>query len=192
MDLGRNPVVIVAHPDDETLWCGGLIIRLAQAGAKVEVIACSIPQAGAFRAWHLYEACARLGAAAGFVLPFVERKRSPLVGLNEINLSSYSGIITHGPDGEYGHPHHKQVHAHLSSREVHLPRAFISYSGPCTHELTLTDDERARKLIALKAYRTMDTIRDKSGNVAGIEKWRHLLQRYGDEILSTERYNYAP
>ncbi len=35
---GRRSVVFSPHPDDETLGCGGLIIKKRQAGARVQVI----------------------------------------------------------------------------------------------------------------------------------------------------------
>ncbi len=37
-DLGRPAVVFAPHPDDETLGCGGTIIRKLAQGAKVEVV----------------------------------------------------------------------------------------------------------------------------------------------------------
>jgi LmbE family N-acetylglucosaminyl deacetylase len=38
-------VVLVAHPDDESLGAGGLLARLASAGAQVEVLLCSAGEA---------------------------------------------------------------------------------------------------------------------------------------------------
>lgn len=37
-DLGRPAIVFAPHPDDETLGCGGTIIRKLAQGAKVEVV----------------------------------------------------------------------------------------------------------------------------------------------------------
>jgi LmbE family N-acetylglucosaminyl deacetylase len=37
-DLGRPAIVFAPHPDDETLGCGGTILRKLAQGAKVEVI----------------------------------------------------------------------------------------------------------------------------------------------------------
>jgi LmbE family N-acetylglucosaminyl deacetylase len=37
-DLGRPAIVFAPHPDDETLGCGGTIVRKLAQGAKVEVV----------------------------------------------------------------------------------------------------------------------------------------------------------
>jgi LmbE family N-acetylglucosaminyl deacetylase len=37
-DLGRSAIVFAPHPDDETLGCGGTIVRKLALGAKVEVV----------------------------------------------------------------------------------------------------------------------------------------------------------
>src|SRR4029450_6157122 len=43
---GRTVLGIFAHPDDESLACGGTLARLADAGAKVVVICASHGEAG--------------------------------------------------------------------------------------------------------------------------------------------------
>jgi LmbE family N-acetylglucosaminyl deacetylase len=37
-DLGRSAVVFAPHPDDETLGCGGTVLRKKAAGAKVHIV----------------------------------------------------------------------------------------------------------------------------------------------------------
>jgi LmbE family N-acetylglucosaminyl deacetylase len=37
-DLGRSAIVFAPHPDDETLGCGGTIIRKKRAGAAVRIV----------------------------------------------------------------------------------------------------------------------------------------------------------
>ncbi|HKS53343.1 MAG TPA: N-acetyl-1-D-myo-inositol-2-amino-2-deoxy-alpha-D-glucopyranoside deacetylase [Pseudonocardiaceae bacterium] len=43
---GRRVVVVHAHPDDETLWTGGMIARYAAAGVKVTLVTCTLGEQG--------------------------------------------------------------------------------------------------------------------------------------------------
>jgi N-acetyl-1-D-myo-inositol-2-amino-2-deoxy-alpha-D-glucopyranoside deacetylase len=78
--LARRLVVVHAHPDDETLWTGGMIARYAAAGAAVTLVTCTLgeqgevltaelrglaadraDQLGGYRVAELRAACAALG-----------------------------------------------------------------------------------------------------------------------------------
>lgn len=80
MTAPRRLVVVHAHPDDETLWTGGMIARYASAGVAVTVVTCTLgeqgevitdelrglaadgaDQLGGYRVAELYAACALLG-----------------------------------------------------------------------------------------------------------------------------------
>src|SRR5882672_1990187 len=79
---GRTVLGIFAHPDDESLACGGTLARLADAGAHVVIVCASHGEAGsicdpalvpdgdlgAVRVRELGEAAAVLGAAEVIVL----------------------------------------------------------------------------------------------------------------------------
>src|SRR5258706_2680954 len=43
---GRTILAVFAHPDDESLACGGTLARLADAGARVVVLCASKGEAG--------------------------------------------------------------------------------------------------------------------------------------------------
>jgi N-acetyl-1-D-myo-inositol-2-amino-2-deoxy-alpha-D-glucopyranoside deacetylase len=76
----RRMVVVHAHPDDETLWTGGMIARYAAAGVSVTLVTCTLgelgevlveelrglaadraDQLGGYRVAELHAACAVLG-----------------------------------------------------------------------------------------------------------------------------------
>jgi N-acetyl-1-D-myo-inositol-2-amino-2-deoxy-alpha-D-glucopyranoside deacetylase len=76
----RRLVLVHAHPDDETLWTGGMIARYAAAGVQVTLVTCTLgeqgevipaelrglaadqaDQLGGYRVGELRAACAALG-----------------------------------------------------------------------------------------------------------------------------------
>lgn len=146
--------VIVAHPDDEVLWAGGLMLTFP---GDWLVICASIPGRDPFRAYLFYEACRRLGAV-GQILPFPETnalKRLPLPHLAYMpDLSAFDVIVTHGLRGEYGNTHHVQLHHAVGGRYPGIPMVFFDYGTAAAGDINieLSEAMAARKLHALKAY----------------------------------------
>jgi LmbE family N-acetylglucosaminyl deacetylase len=132
-------LTIIAHPDDETMLSGGTLILLARARAEVyylcatrgeggevgEPPVCERQDLGTIREQEMRCAVQTLGGAGVEFLDYTD----PLVGENEelhpyttdfdglvANLINYiqqlkpNVIITHGSNGEYGHPAHKLTH----------------------------------------------------------------------------------
>lgn len=166
----RRAVAVLAHPDDESLWCGGLIGR---SDLDWTVICCSIPHADPIRAYQFFQACEVLGAK-GRLLPFGER--AGLFRIDEIDLSSFDLVLTHGRNGEYGHPQHIELHDRLRERVPDRLRT-IGYrkdgAGRFSHPL----DSIAKqiKLAALRCYSAVSPTDRKP-------KWEALLEYYGSRF----------
>jgi LmbE family N-acetylglucosaminyl deacetylase len=130
---------IVAHPDDETMICGGTLAALAERGIEIHVLCatrgeggelgeppvCSREDLGRVREAEMRCACRTLGVRQVGFLDYED----PLVGPDN-GLSAFAEdeeelrdhllahlrrtrpdiVITHGRDGEYGHPAHKLLH----------------------------------------------------------------------------------
>lgn len=130
---------VVAHPDDETMLCGGTLAALAARGLDIHVLCatrgeggelgepplCTREELGRVREDEMRCACQTLGARQVTFLDYVD----PLVG-PEDSLSPFTAdelglqdhlmihmrdlrpdiVLTHGRDGEYGHPAHKLLH----------------------------------------------------------------------------------
>lgn len=124
-----------AHPDDETILAGGTLALLARAGAQVDYLCatrgeggetgepplCTQEQLGEVRSREMTCAVRALGGHSLAFLPYAD----PLVGEGE-TLYPYTddfdtlvaqlqdiltqhkpdAVITHGSNGEYGHPAH--------------------------------------------------------------------------------------
>jgi SAM-dependent methyltransferase len=176
-DLASGKIaVIVAHPDDEILWCGGLLIR----NKGFDVICCSIPYRDPERVLGFFKAMKMLGHHP-FLLPFSEESaNTPLKNLNLISLQDYEIIITHNEQGEYGHLHHQQVNQHITQNFFKKIYSFGFGNGKIVCELS--PEEQAKKLTALKCYS------HKSSTDSGLLKWDALLRRYNID-LSIETYN---
>lgn len=168
-------VVIVAHPDDETLWAGGLLIRNP---GDWTIICCTIPRADPIRAVKFHEACKILGAE-GQVFPQQEPPANePITWLDEIDLSPFDHIVTHNAAGEYGHCQHKSVNRHVVRKYGKKHITTFGHTSPAVgtcgaHKIELTEFESARKLKALKCYDHLHPY--EGGNPP---KWEALLHRY--------------
>ena len=106
--------VIVAHPDDETLWAGGMILMHPEWDCKVFTLCrASDPD----RAPKFYQALFRLGALGYLAdlddgseqIPLSENDVQQAI-LNYTDNSHFDLILSHGPRGEYTrHRRHEEV-----------------------------------------------------------------------------------
>jgi len=130
---------IVAHPDDETIFVGGTLAMLAGEGFEVHIVSATRGEGGergdpplaaekdlgVWRERELRCAARALGAAAVHILGYVD----PPVGADG-RLFAYTEdltglsrrlahlledlnpvlLLTHGSEGEYGHPAHVLTH----------------------------------------------------------------------------------
>jgi LmbE family N-acetylglucosaminyl deacetylase len=149
---------LVAHPDDETILCGGTLALLAARGVEVHVTSLTRGEGGEMgepplarraglgqlREAEMVCAVGKLGGKSLTFLGYVD----PTVGpSNELNAPEHdpamlSGqiiaslkqtgaqvLLTHGSNGEYGHPAHKLMHtAALIAVAALGPAAPLVYS----------------------------------------------------------------
>ena len=134
-----NILAFFAHPDDETMLCGGLLALLSKAGHNVQYLSCTRgeggecgdppvceqEQLGTIRELELKCAVNVLGGKSLSFLDYMD----PLIGPDNtlfsftndpgklskeladfIKKNDIEVLITHGSDGEYGHPGHLTVY----------------------------------------------------------------------------------
>jgi LmbE family N-acetylglucosaminyl deacetylase len=153
-----NVLAFFAHPDDETMMAGGTLARLVRSGLQVHYYSatrgeggevgepprCTREQLGDVREQELVRAVGALGGKSltflGYVDPTVgpdntlsAPKHDPvmLAGqiVNSIKQFAPEVVITHGSDGEYGHPAHKGTHAAVLAAVASLAEsALLVYS----------------------------------------------------------------
>ena len=128
---GRTVLGIFAHPDDESLACGGTLARLADAGARVVLLCASRGEAGSIsdpalvpdgdlgcvRERELRDAAAVLGVAEVLILdhPDGDLRWDDVHELHEeivdaIRRYRPDAVITFAEDGLYWHHDHIGVH----------------------------------------------------------------------------------
>jgi LmbE family N-acetylglucosaminyl deacetylase len=104
-DFRPRAAVIVAHPDDETLWCGGYILNHPEFAWRIVTLCrASDPD----RAPRFRRVLQRLDAGGGMADLDDEPDQAPLLidqvqetAVRLLAGTSYSLILTHGPNGEY-------------------------------------------------------------------------------------------
>ncbi len=109
-----SAIAIVAHPDDETIWCGGFIVKHPQFNWTIF----SLCRAGdKDRAPKFHRVCKYYNAKA--IITDLEddgqltvKQTLPIIKkliLKKIGGKKFDFILTHGANGEYGHPRHLGV-----------------------------------------------------------------------------------
>src|SRR3990167_4304639 len=142
-------LLIACHPDDETLWGGGFMLRNP---GEWTVLCLTRPLADPARIHGFRRACAVFNATA-IVIGHSETPELPLA----FDVSGFDIILTHNADGEYGHRHHKQTHAYVANATHHFKPP---YTMP---------DEIPKVMEALRCYD------HKSPLDGGLMKWEALL-----------------
>lgn len=125
--------VVVAHPDDEVLFAGAMILSRPLDSWH---IICMTHASTSDRSRRFRASCNRFGATseihdvrdAGLVWTPAEYLRARRI-LTEAPLYTFDEIYTHGPKGEYGHPHHVAVGDIVRGIPGLGPRAWEFYHG---------------------------------------------------------------
>lgn len=111
--MKKYNLLIVAHPDDETIFFGGLLQVYRRKPWKVVCVTDGNADGeGAKRKQDLFSACKQMRVKTAEMWDFPDRYESRLdLGslVQRLQQETPSEVFTHGILGEYGHPHHQDV-----------------------------------------------------------------------------------
>jgi len=114
---GRTVLAVFAHPDDESLACGGTLARLSDAGARVVLMCASRGERGSVSDPALVPD----GDLAG-VRTRELQEAAAVLGIADV-------IVLYHPDGDLRWAHVPQLHAEIiAAVEKYRPEAVITFA----------------------------------------------------------------
>ncbi len=136
----KKALVIIAHPDDETIWMGGTIQR-----QKCHWTIFSLCRASdSDRAPKFKKVCALYNANC-IIADLEDEKLAPLsiseistLIKNNLENKKFDTIFTHGANGEYGHRRHIEIRksvAQLQKQNVLICRSLYSFAYELSDKL---------------------------------------------------------
>jgi LmbE family N-acetylglucosaminyl deacetylase len=148
MSKKKYNLLVVAHPDDESIFFAGLVLqKRTQPWRIICVTDGNADGNGAKRAADFAEACKLLKVKDFEFLNFKDKfeQRLPLTELiNFLQKENPHEIFTHGPVGEYGHPHHQDVC--FAVHQAFPKKKVFSFAYNCAPDFTVQLTKKSYQL----------------------------------------------
>ncbi len=158
-------LIVVAHPDDETIFFGGLMQR--HRSREWTVVCMTDGNAdgeGRKRKKQFEDACRKQGVKDaqwwGYPDIFENRLDTEKIERELAGLPNPHEVYTHGIIGEYGHPHHQDVSYAVHKAFEKHPRVYsAAYNTHPDFSIVLSKNEFAKKTDVLTQVYGSETSR---------------------------------
>lgn len=176
--------MIVAHPDDESIFGGNHILN------EKFFIVCLTNKDNEVRRKEFYEMLEKSGNE-GIILSYPDKtngkrdnwekdKESIYKTIYEyVNKKDWDKIVTHNKKGEYGHIHHKMVNEMVTKASIESNKSDVLYyfgeyytKDKIKNRRTMNDTELARKEELISVYKSQKKTREKLKHSYKYENWQ--------------------
>jgi len=181
---GVNKLMIVAHPDDEILWGGGHLIK---DDYLVVCVTCGVKYERVLEFVSVMNATNDKYVMLGYpdktngerdnwdtVYEDITKDLKQIV-----NLKDWEVIVTHNPDGEYGHQHHKMTDAITTSVVDKKDRLY--YFGHYYSKKTIADHYSS--MVAMP-----DSLLREKKKIIGMYRSQDFIQTMFDQMFPYEEW----
>jgi hypothetical protein len=137
----RKILVIVAHPDDETVWMGGTLLKMKEKRNFNITLICLCRKNDKDRAPKFQKACKVLGIKNYFIFDLDDFEKGYYKNISSSDIikrilsitknKKYDFLFTHGENGEYGHIRHKEIHqavGEMLNKKILISRKVFFFS----------------------------------------------------------------
>ncbi len=180
-----NNLMIVAHPDDETIWGGA---RLLQDDYLVVCITCGNKK----RRAKEFKKVMEISNNQYIMLGYPDKVKGVRSDWKDhysdisndlkkiITYKNWNLIVTHNPNGEYGHDHHKMTNKIVT--DIYNKKDNLYYFGKyykpynmkkIKNDLTKIDEKylNIKKNKMIKVYKSQSFIEERFGHMFEYENW---------------------